>query len=88
MSKSINLWRIERNEKLQLRVVRDAPQGREVRRSAGGKESSFKTWAAASRCMRRLNEDERVEAELRAKYAGLPPMADARGAIGRAIRGE
>ncbi len=45
-------WRIERNHKLQFCVVRDTEDGREFVTSAGGKPSSFKTWAGAQRALR------------------------------------
>lgn len=81
-------WRIERTtDQLRFCVVRDVVGGKEWRQSASGRASAFKTWKAASRVMRSLNEDEAIEAELRAKYAGLPPLPDARGAISRAVRG-
>jgi len=41
----------------------------ETRCSASGKRSLFKTSSAANRCARRLNDEARVESELRTKYA-------------------
>lgn len=47
-------WRIERNHKLQFCVARETAEGKEFRESAGGKPSSFKTWAAADRVRKSL----------------------------------
>jgi len=87
MSTNETKWRIERNAKLHFCVTRDTADGKEFRQSASGKASSFKTWAAALRVMRGLNEDAATEAELKAKYAGLPPLPDARAALARIVRG-
>jgi hypothetical protein len=67
-------WRIGRNHKMQFSVFREAEGEREFRCSASGKETSFRTWAGASRAAWRLNRDAGIEAELREKYAGLAPM--------------
>jgi hypothetical protein len=81
-------WRIERtNDQQKYCVVRDVAQGKEWRQSASGRASAFKTWKAARRVRDALNHDEAIEAELRAKYASLPPIPDAGEAIARAVRG-
>lgn len=83
-----SVWRIERTtDQQKYCVVRDVVLGKEWRKSASGRASAFKTWKAARRVRDALNRDEAIEAELRAKYAGLPPMPDTRGAIARAVRG-
>ena len=70
------------------RVQRKNKGAIEVRKSASGRDSVFKTWAAASRVARRLNEDEATDAALRAKYAHLPPIPSVGlGALARAARG-
>lgn len=71
-----------------MRVQRRAGRRVEVRKSASGRDSVFRTWGAASRVARRLNEDEATEAELRAKYADLPPLpAMSFATLARAVRG-
>jgi hypothetical protein len=52
-------WRIERDNKLFFRVVRTLEDGPEFIRSASGKVSSFRTYAAAQRALKRA---ERMEA--------------------------
>lgn len=86
-TKTFSPWRMATNSGNRFHVVRDTPEGIEFRASAVGKTSNFMTREAANRVARRLNEDAVIEAELRAKYAGLPPMPDARGALSRAVRG-
>lgn len=56
------------------RVQRKNGGSIEVRKSASGRDSIFKTLKAASRTARCLNYEAAVEAELRAKYAGQPPL--------------
>jgi len=68
----ISKWRVERDHKRNFRVERKGPSGLEVARSASGRESSFKTYSAAVRRAKRLNEDAATEAELKAKYDGQP----------------
>lgn len=60
-----------------LAVARNIGEGRlEYVCSASGKQSMFSTYRAASRVARRRNEDAGTEAELKAKYAGLPPLPE------------
>lgn len=75
-SQTTGAWKIERNAKMQFAVARETVQGKEFRVSASGKPSSFKTWSAASRVMRRLNEDAVTEVELKAKYSGQPALPE------------
>ena len=42
-------WRTERNHKMHFCVARDVAGEKEVLKSASGKASSFRTWAAAER---------------------------------------
>lgn len=56
------------------RVQRDTRSGVEVLKSAGGRFSLFATYANAAAKARRLNKDEAIDAELRAKYAGQPEL--------------
>lgn len=54
-------WRIVRNHKAHFAIVRDTPEGREVHRSASGREASFRTYAGAQRQCRRLNKQREGE---------------------------
>lgn len=48
-------WRIERNDKMQFRIVRgNAEIGVEALCSASGRPSSFKTWPGAQRALKAL----------------------------------
>ena len=66
-----------------LRVQRKNKGAIEIRNSASGKPSIYRTRAAALRVARMLNEDEATDAELKAKYAGLPPLPSL--SLGRTI---
>jgi len=69
------IWQVHCSVETRYVVQRTLANGQvETRCSASGKQSLFKTLAAAKRCMYRLNEDEAAERELRAKYARLPPL--------------
>jgi len=46
-------WHIERDNKLFFRVVRNGEEGAEYVRSASGRVSSFKTYDAAKRAVKR-----------------------------------
>jgi hypothetical protein len=48
-------WRIERDAKLFFRVVRSLEDGPEFVRSASGRVSSFRTYRAAQRAVRRAD---------------------------------
>lgn len=50
-------WRVERNHKMHFCVVRDTKEGREVLKSASGRDSSFKTSAGARRACDRANRE-------------------------------
>ncbi len=51
-------WRIERDNKMFFRVVRTLEDGPEFIRSASGKVSSFKTYEAAKRAVKRAESME------------------------------
>ena len=71
-----------------MKVQRKNGKTTEVRKSASGKDSVFRTPGAAYRVARRLNEDEATDAALRAKYAHLPPLPSINlGTLARAARG-
>lgn len=53
-------------------VQRTAGDAIQLLRSASGRVSVFRSYTAASDKARRLNKDEAIEAELRAKYANQP----------------
>lgn len=53
-------WRIERNHKMHFRVVRDTPEGKEVLRSASGRDSSFRTYRGALRACAPLNVERKT----------------------------
>ena len=63
-------WRIERNHKMQFCVVRDTPEGREVLKSASGKDSSFKTSAGARRARDRANREAMEQADSACQLCG------------------